>query len=181
MCSATTHKYVYQIPSSPQNMYVRSNELTRNYTTSASSGKQPFVQTFVLIFSVLLCISSCFLTITLSYQWHNEAIQKIDLLINAVNKVGKDLTTCTEMVKTELETKRLLENKEQNPMNSDEEINNYDEMDDEPKDQFMGRDLLDNIKPVRTYDTTNSQTKLNKRKRRKAEIVTHLTKNELNR
>lgn len=84
------------------------------------------------------------------------------------------------MVKTELEAKRVLENKEQNAINNDEEINNYDEEEDEPKDQFMGRDLLDNNKPVKNYET-NVLKKLNKRKRRNAEIVAQITKNELNR
>lgn len=189
MCSAASQKYVnpQHTTLSPQNMYVGGNGFARNYNMSPSTKQSPIspisIQMIVLIFSVLLCIFSCLLTVTLSYKWHIDTNQQINRLVGTVEDAIHDLNTFTDIVRNELVAKHVSNTyKDQHKAKIDG--NEYEDLEEdynEGDDRFMGRDLSDNNWPAKTYQANESHKPKN-RDRRNAVIDTTniIVKNELN-
>ncbi|XP_060849582.1 protein eiger [Rhopalosiphum padi] len=188
MCSAASQKYVspQHTTLSPQNMYVGGNGFTRNYNMSPST-KQTHVspisiQMIVLIFSVLLCIFSCLLTVTLSYKWHIDTNQQINRLVGTVEDAIHDLNTFTDIVRNELVAKHVSNTyKDQHKVKTDG--NDYEDLEEdynEGEDRFMGRDLLDNNWPAKTYQANESYKPKNRDRRNAVIDAKNIVKNELN-
>ncbi|XP_025201888.1 protein eiger [Melanaphis sacchari] len=188
MCSATSQKYVnpQHTTTSPQNMYVGGNGFTRNYNMSPSIKQSPIspisIQMIVIIFSVLLCIFSCLLTVTLSYKWHIDTNQQINRLVGTVEDAIHDLNTFTDIVRNELVAKHVSNTyKDQHKVKIDG--NDYEDIEEdynEGEDRFMGRDLLDNNWPAKTYQVNESHKSKNRDRRNAVIDTTNIVKNELN-
>lgn len=182
MCSAASQKYTQQIP---QNMYNGSNGMRYNYITSSQSTKQSYmpIQAIVLTFSVLLCLFSCLLSVSLSYKWHMDTNNQIEHLVETDKEVLRDLNTFTDIVRNELVAKHVNKNihKEEH-MKKKKNLFDYDDIEEDyGTDRFMGKELLDNNWPAKNYQT-NELHKSKNRPRRSAEIdATNIIKNELNR
>lgn len=181
MCSETSQKYIQQVP---QNMYVGSNGLKYNYITSSQSTKQSFIsiQGIVLTFSVLLCIFSCLLTVSLSYKWHMDTNNQIDQLVGTVKEVLRDLNTFADIVRNELVAKHVNNNINKEELKNKNALIDYDDIDEDYEpDRFMGKELLDNNWPAKNYQASGIDKSKN-RLRRSAEIdATNIVKNQLNR
>lgn len=187
MCSVPSQKYVHQVPvSHQQNMFVRGNGLSQNFENTSPSAKQSYIpiQTVVLAFSILFCIFSCLLTITLSYKWHTETNHQIDRLVTSVEEVIHDLNTFTLIVRNELVAKHVTngfnEHKAKNKDDHDYEFLEEDYDGSEGNNQFMDKDLDSNW-PKKTFEANDSHGQKN-RKRRNAEVNSKdIVKNELTR
>ncbi|KAL4131623.1 hypothetical protein QTP88_008912 [Uroleucon formosanum] len=187
MCSATSQKYVnhQHTTLSPQNMYVGGNGFTRNYNMSPSTKQSPIssipIQMIVLIFSVLLCIFSCLLTVTLSYKWHMDTNQQINRLVGTVEDAIRDLNTFTDIVRDELVAKHV-SNTYKDQLKAKTDSNDYEEVEEDydEGDRFMGRDLMDNNWPTRPYKTNESNKPKNRERRNAVIDATTIVKNELN-
>lgn len=106
-----------------------------------------------------------------------------------MQEVINDLNTFTDIVKDELVAKRVNNNNvynkpgEQRDKNDDGGDEYQDLEDDWEADQFMGRDLLDNNWPAKTYQGGEHQKpNNNNRKRRNAgKVAPIIAKHKLNR
>jgi len=138
----------------------------------------------ILIFSVLLCIFSCLLTVTLSYKWHIDTNQQINRLVGTVEDAIHDLNTFTDIVRNELVAKHVSNTyKDQHKVKIDG--NEYEDLEEdynEGDDRFMGRDLSDNNWPAKTYQANESHKPKNRDRRNAVIDATNIiVKNELNR
>lgn len=197
MCSATSaRKYLHQVssvngPTKPNNNNNNNNMFVGNNNNGFANGymmpstKQTHIsmQTVVLTFSILLCIFSCLLTVTLSYKWHMDTNRQIDRLVGTVEEIVHDLNTFTDIVREELVAKRV--NVYKDRKNKIIDGSSYDEdvvEDDYSEDKFMGRELFDNNWPSKNNNPAaadETQTP-NYRKKRSAEIgESNIAKNEL--
>jgi len=108
--------------------------------------------------------------------------QQINRLVGTVEEAIHDLNTFTDIVRDELVAKHVSNTyKDQHKAKTDG--NDYEDLDDDYNegDIFMGRNLLDNNWPAKTYQSNESH-KPNNRERRNAVIdATNIVKNELNR
>lgn len=182
MFSATSQKYVHEVPAlDPQNMYVGSNGLIRNYTTTRPSTKKSYmtIQTVVLTFSVLFCIFCCFLTVTLSYKWYTDTNVMFGRIEGAVGEIKHDVRALADLIKDDIVVRRL-NNLHKEPKNDNDE-NNYEYLEDDyDENRFMDKDLSDNKRATKINQVDSH--KINNRQRRNAEIDTAIkVKNELNR
>lgn len=183
MFSATSQKYIHEVPTlSPQNVYVRSNGLIRDYTSTLPSAKKSHmtIQTVVLTFSVLFCIFSCFLTVTLSYKWHTDTNMMIGRLEGTVSELVRDISTLTDLLKDEIAVRRLNNLHKEEPK-SDNDENNYEDLEyDYEENRFMDKNLSENKRAEKIIQV--DLHKANNRQRRNAEIDAAIkVKNELNR
>jgi len=108
--------------------------------------------------------------------------QQINRLVGTVEDAIRDLNTFTDIVRDELVAKHVSNTyKDQHKAKIDG--NDYEDVEEDYNegDKFMGRDLLDNNWPAKTYQT-NESNKPKNRGRRNTEIdATTIVKNEVNR
>lgn len=160
-------------------MYVRNSELTTR-TADKRSSYNP-LQTIVLTLSVLLCLFSCLTTISLSYKWHMDTNRQIEKLVDTMQEVIHDLNTFTDIVKDELVAKQVNNNNVYNKPGEQRDKNGggdeYQDLEDDwEADQFMGRNLLDNKRPAKTYQRVESR-----KRRNSVNVVPNISKHKLNR
>ncbi|CAI6372974.1 unnamed protein product [Macrosiphum euphorbiae] len=139
------------------------------------------IQTFVLIFSVLLCIFSCLLTVTLSYKWHMDTNQPINRLVGTVEDAIRDFNTFTDIVRYELVAKHA-SNTYKYQHKSKIYGNDYEEVAEafDEGDRFMDRDLFYNHLPANQYQANESNKPKNRDGCNAVIDATTIVKNELN-
>lgn len=151
-----------------------------------SSSCDVSAQTIGLAFSVLICVSSCLLTVALCYKWNADTNRQIDRLVGTVEEVIHDLNTFTAIVREEIvakrvdvDAKRAEQRKDKSAETDGGDYSDLEEEDYDSENRFMGRDLLDNNWPKTVYRANESSEQIN-RKRRNAEVNTkNIVKNDL--
>jgi len=103
--------------------------------------------------------------------------------VGTVEDAIHDLNTFTDIVRNELVAKHVSNTyKDQHKVKTDG--NDYEDLEEdynEGEDRFMGRDLLDNNWPAKTYQANESYKPKNRDRRNAVIDAKNIVKNELNR
>lgn len=107
--------------------------------------------------------------------------RQIEKLVGTMQEVIHDLNTFTDIVKDELVAKRVNNNAYNKPDKNDGGDEYQDLEDDWEADHFMGRDLLDNNWPAKTYQGDEPRKPNNRKRRNAGSIAPIIAKHKLNR
>lgn len=124
-----------------------------------------------IVLAVLLCFSSCLLSVSLSYKWHMDTSGKIDQLVGTIEQAVHDLNAFSDIIRYELVTKHVDNNVDKVERAGKSSLFNYDDVveEDYGADRFMGKELLDNYWPA-TNHRVNESRESDDQHRRSAEV-----------
>lgn len=162
-------------------MYTSENGFIRNYNMSPPAKQSSIsIRTIILAISAATCLFTCLITATFCLKSNTENTQQINRLVGTVEVAMRDLNTLTDLIRKEIVAKRVTTTY-MDHHKAKTDGNEYEDIDEEytDGDRFMGKDLMDNNWPSKTYEATE----LHKTRQRRNAVVdaTNMVKNELNR
>lgn len=108
--------------------------------------------------------------------------RQIEKLVGTMQEVIHDLNAFTNIVKDELLAKRINNNKPREQKDQSEIGADYQDLENDwEADKFMGKDLIDNNWPAKTYHGDEPQKPDNRKRRNAGSISPIIAKHKLNR